>query len=179
MQIGGGINNENASSYIQSGASHVIVTSYVFQNGQFNESNLQKILSEVGREKLILDLSCRIRDGKYWIVTDRWQKFTNVELTTQMLQQLSNYCDEFLVHAVDVEGLCKGIDWNLVKLLKNCDIPMTYAGGASSLNDLQKIHDISNGKVDLTIGSALDIFGGSLISYSDAVAFNKTHASKA
>ncbi|MCM8529688.1 MAG: HisA/HisF-related TIM barrel protein, partial [Lentisphaeraceae bacterium] len=134
--------------------------------------NLDLMLKEVGKEKLVLDLSCRTRDNKYWIVTDRWQKFTSVELTERTLQELTNSCCEFLVHAVDVEGLCQGIDWELVKLLKHSTIPVTYAGGASSLEDLQKITSISDNKVDLTIGSALDIFGGSGISYEAAVSFN-------
>ncbi|MCM8542278.1 MAG: phosphoribosylformimino-5-aminoimidazole carboxamide ribotide isomerase [Lentisphaeraceae bacterium] len=174
MQIGGGINDENASKFLSAGATHVIVTSFVFQDGKLNEKNLNKVLKETGKEKLVLDLSCRIKDGKYWIVTDRWQKFTDVELTPKTLQELATYCDEFLVHAVDVEGLCNGIDWQLVDLLCHSQIPTTYAGGASSLNDLVKITEDSDNKIDLTIGSALDIFGGDKISYEDAVAYNRS-----
>lgn len=174
MQIGGGINDENAAKYLSAGATHVIVTSFVFKDGRLNEKNLDKVLQETGKEKLVLDLSCRIKNDKYWIVTDRWQKFTDVELTPQTLQQLAGYCDEFLVHAVDVEGLCRGIDWQLVDLLCNSSIPTTYAGGASSLNDLIKITEDSNNKIDLTIGSALDIFGGDKISYEEAVKYNNS-----
>ncbi|MCM8528003.1 MAG: phosphoribosylformimino-5-aminoimidazole carboxamide ribotide isomerase [Lentisphaeraceae bacterium] len=174
MQIGGGINDENAAKYLSAGATHVIVTSFVFKDGRLDEKNLDKVLQETGKEKLVLDLSCRIKNNKYWIVTDRWQKFTDVELTPQTLQQLAGYCDEFLVHAVDVEGLCRGIDWQLVDLLCNSSIPTTYAGGASSLNDLVKITEDSNNKIDLTIGSALDIFGGDKISYEEAVKYNNS-----
>ena len=174
LQIGGGMNNENAVEYLECGATHIIVTSFVFSGGRLNEKNLDKMISEVGKEKLVLDLSCRIRDDKYWIVTDRWQKFTDVELTPETMRQLAGYSDEFLIHAVDVEGLCNGIDWKLVDMLQHSTIPVTYAGGARSIDDLHKITDISSNKVDLTIGSALDIFGGSLISYEEAVAFNKS-----
>ena len=173
MQIGGGINDENASDYLQAGASHVIITSFVFKDGRLNEKNLDKVLQQTGKEKLVLDLSCRIKDDKYWIVTDRWQKFTDVELTPKTLMELATYCDEFLVHAVDVEGLCNGIDWNLVNLLCHSNIPTTYAGGASSINDLIKITENSKNKIDLTIGSALDIFGGDKITYDEAVRYNR------
>jgi phosphoribosylformimino-5-aminoimidazole carboxamide ribotide isomerase len=173
MQIGGGMNNENSAEYLAAGASHIIVTSFVFKDGRLNQKNLDLMVKETGKEKLVLDLSCRIRDDKYWIVTDRWQKFTNVELNKQTIKELEGYCDEFLIHAVDVEGLCNGIDWQLVDLLSNCSIPTTYAGGAGSLSDLEKITRLTENKIDLTIGSALDIFGGSLIKYQDAVEFNK------
>lgn len=173
MQIGGGINNENATSYLEAGATHVIVTSFVFKNGRLNEKNLDLVLSETGKEKLVLDLSCRILDDRYWIVTDRWQKFTDVELNSETLRQLSGYCDEFLIHAVDVEGLCRGIDWTLVDLLCSSHIPTTYAGGASSIDDLIRITEETNNKIDLTIGSALDIFGGDKISYEEAVEYNR------
>lgn len=176
LQIGGGVNNENATKLLDAGASEVIVTSFVFKDGKLNEKNLDLMLKEVGKEKLVLDLSCRIRDDKYWIVTDRWQKFTSVELTKNTMKELTNNCCEFLVHAVDVEGLCQGIDWELVKLLKHSTIPVTYAGGARSLEDLEKITRISDNKVDLTIGSALDIFGGNGISYKEAVSFNNQQA---
>lgn len=173
MQIGGGMNNENSAEYLAAGASHIIVTSFVFKDGQLNQKNLDSMVKEAGKEKLVLDLSCRIRDDKYWIVTDRWQKFTNVELNKQTIKELEGYCDEFLIHAVDVEGLCNGIDWQLVDLLSHCSIPTTYAGGAGSLSDLEKITRLTKNKIDLTIGSALDIFGGSLIKYRDAVEFNR------
>ena len=173
MQIGGGITNENAAGYLNHGATHVIVTSFVFKDGRLNQNNLDLLVSEVGKEKLVLDLSCRIKDHKYWIVTDRWQNFTDVELTSETLKELASYCDEYLVHAVDVEGLCKGIDWRLVDLLCEADIATTYAGGAGSLDDLVKITEDTHNKIDLTIGSALDIFGGDKILYRDAVDYNK------
>lgn len=173
LQIGGGVNADNAQKYLDAGATHVIVTSYVFKDGKLNQENLDKIFSITGKEKLILDLSCRIKDGKYYIVTDRWQKFTNLELNAQTLQDLSAYCDEFLIHAVDVEGLCNGVDYKLVQMLADhSPIFCTYAGGARSVDDLHKIQEIGQGKLALTIGSALDIFGGSLIKYQDAVDFN-------
>lgn len=172
LQIGGGVTNENAAELLNAGASEVIVTSFVFKDGILNEKNLDLILKETGKEKLVLDLSCRIKDDKYWIVTDRWQNFTSLELTSKTMNQLADTCCEFLIHAVDVEGLCQGIDWRLVEMLKDSPIPITYAGGARNIDDLIKITEISNNKVDLTIGSALDIFGGSGITYKEAVDFN-------
>ena len=173
LQIGGGVTAENAQKYLDAGATHVIVTSYVFKDGKLNQQNLDKIFSITGKEKLVLDLSCRIKDGKYFIVTDRWQKFTDLELNEQTLNELSKYCDEFLIHAVDVEGLCNGVDYKLVQMLADhSPIFCTYAGGARSVEDLHKIQELGQGKLALTIGSALDIFGGTLISYKDAVDFN-------
>ena len=174
LQVGGGVTNENAAELLDAGASEVIVTSFVFKDGILNEKNLDLILKEIGHEKLVLDLSCRIKDDKYWIVTDRWQNFTSLELTCETMNQLAGSCSEFLIHAVDVEGLCKGIDWRLVEMLKDSPIPVTYAGGARNIDDLIKITEISDNKVDLTIGSALDIFGGTKIRYDDAVNFNKS-----
>ena len=172
LQIGGGVTNENAAEFLNLEASEVIVTSFVFKDGILNENNLDLILKETGKEKLVLDLSCRLKDDKYWIVTDRWQNFTSLELTKETIHQLAGNCCEFLIHAVDVEGLCKGIDWRLVEMLKDSPIPVTYAGGARNIEDLIKITKLSNNKVDLTIGSALDIFGGSGITYKQAVDFN-------
>ena len=129
---------------------------------------------KIGKEKLVLDLSCRKRGKKYFVVTDRWQKFTDLEVNAETLKQFSIYCAEFLIHAVDVEGLCRGIDREMVALLgKFSPIPTTYAGGASSLADLELVEKISGGKVDLTIGSALDIFGGNGVTYADCVNFNR------
>jgi phosphoribosylformimino-5-aminoimidazole carboxamide ribotide isomerase len=174
LQVGGGINAENAGYYLENGASHVIVTSYVFKDGEISWENLKKIVSAIGKEKLVLDLSCREKNEKYYVVTDRWQKFTNLEIKKEILAELENYCDEFLVHAVDVEGQCKGIQEDLVEMLGNwATIPTTYAGGARSFEDMEAIKRLGQGKIDLTIGSALDIFGGSL-SYKEVVAwFNK------
>lgn len=163
MQIGGGITAENAQEYIDAGASHVIVTSYVFKNGQINLENLERIRQQVGKEHLVLDLSCRSRDGAYYIVTDRWQKFTDVELTPKLLDQLSGSCSEFLIHAVDVEGRALGIEEKVAGLLGDWGrIPVTYAGGVSSFEDLEKLRCLGREKVDVTIGSALDLFGGKM-----------------
>ncbi|MDD7984874.1 phosphoribosylformimino-5-aminoimidazole carboxamide ribotide isomerase [Lentisphaera marina] len=178
LQLGGGINDQNASYWLDQGASHLIVTSHVFSNGKFSQDKLDELVKITGKDKLILDLSCRIRDGKYWIVTDRWTKFTETELNAESLHFFSQYCDEFLIHAVDVEGMCKGVDMQLVKFLAdNSPLTSTYAGGAKSIQDLEDISSISNNRVHLTIGSALDIFGGTQIKYSDAVAFNKNYES--
>ena len=161
MQIGGGITAENAAEYIQAGASHVIVTSYVFKDGEINWENLDKLTAAVGKEKVVLDLSCRKKDDKYYVVTDRWQTFSNVEVNEELLDKLANYCDEFLVHGVDVEGKASGVEEELVRLLADWKrIPITYAGGIGSLEDLRKFENISNGRLDFTIGSALDLFGG-------------------
>ena len=175
MQIGGGIRLENARHYRDAGASHVIVTSWVFQGGHVDWARLKQLSGEIGRERLVIDLSCRKRDGKYWVVTDRWQKFTSMTVSRETLEQFSEYCDEFLVHAVDVEGLCRGIDQELVSQLGEwTSLPMTYAGGASSIEDLILVETLGKGRVDLTIGSALDIFGGQGVKYAEAVAFNRS-----
>lgn len=169
MQAGGGINAENAGYFLDKGASHVIVTSYVFSNGEINYDNLRKISRAAGKENLVLDLSCRKKDGDYYIVTDRWQRFSNVTVDEKILNELSSYCDEFLIHAVDVEGKASGIEEELVLKLGKWDgIPITYAGGISGYNDILKLKEYGNGRIDFTIGSALDIFGGS-ISYKDIV----------
>jgi phosphoribosylformimino-5-aminoimidazole carboxamide ribotide isomerase len=174
LQIGGGITLENARAWLDAGASHVVVTSYVFRDGEVNWERLEKLKNAVGKERLVLDLSCRRREHLYFVVTDRWQKFTSVEISRENLQMLAGSCAEFLVHAVDVEGLCRGIDRELVsRLAEWCPIPATYAGGARTLADLEEVARLSRGRVDLTIGSALDIFGGAGVRYEDAVAFNR------
>ncbi|MBU3874812.1 phosphoribosylformimino-5-aminoimidazole carboxamide ribotide isomerase [Faecalicatena sp. AGMB00832] len=163
MQIGGGITAENAAEYLDAGASHVIVTSYVFQNGKFHKENLAKLVSAVGREHIVLDLSCRKKNASYYIVTDRWQTFTDVRLTPEVLDQLSGYCDEFLVHGVDVEGKASGVELELVRMLGEWNrIPITYAGGIGSMEDLEEFSELCQGKLDFTIGSALDLFGGKI-----------------
>ncbi len=163
LQIGGGINADNAKKFLDAGASHVIVTSYVFSGGKVNYENLVKLVNVVGRERLVLDLSCRRRGDKYYIVTDRWQKMTDVEVNEETLNDLSDYCDEFLVHAVDVEGKQNGIETELAGLLGTWGkIPMTYAGGIHSIGDIEDIRTSGNGNMDFTVGSALDIFGGTL-----------------
>ena len=173
LQMGGGVTPENAAQFLDAGASHVIVTSYVFSNGIMDMDKLKALLNAVGKDRLVLDLSCRLRDEKFWIVTDRWQNFTEVAVTPDTLEQLSGFCDEFLVHGVDVEGKMQGIQEALVTLLgKHSPIPVTYAGGAGSFNDLDRVNSLGNGRVDLTIGSALDIFGGT-IPYGDVVAWHQ------
>ena len=163
LQVGGGINDENAAEFLQAGASHVIVTSYVFKDGQVNYPQLEKMLSAVGKEHLVLDLSCRKKDGRYYIVTDRWQKFTDVEVTKETMDELSSYCDEFLIHAADVEGKQAGIEENLVKLLAEMEnFPITYAGGVGSFEDLQVLKKAGRNRLNVTIGSALDLFGGNM-----------------
>jgi phosphoribosylformimino-5-aminoimidazole carboxamide ribotide isomerase len=156
------------------GASHVIVTSWVFRDGKVDWERLAELVKLIGKDRLVLDLSCRKRDGNYFVVTDRWQKFTDVTLSAAALEKFSHSCAEFLIHAVDVEGLCRGIDGELVSRLGEwATIPVTYAGGANSLADLETVARLGQGKVGLTIGSALDIFGGKGVRYADAVAFNR------
>lgn len=168
--IGGGINPDNAYSFLEAGASHVIVTSYVFKDGQVDFEALDKMIKSVGKEHLVLDLSSRIKEGKYYITTDRWQKFTEVILDADMLCKLSSSCDEFLIHAVDVEGKASGIEENLVKLLADSPIASTYAGGIHDFEDLKKLKVLGKDRVDFTIGSALDIFGGTM-KFDDVVSF--------
>lgn len=162
MQIGGGITDKNAEEYILAGASHIIVTSYVFSDGNICYNNLKRLNSAVGREHICLDVSCRMRDNKYYVVTDRWQKFTDVVFDEDLILNLSQYCDEFLVHAVDVEGKKSGINSSIAEVLGKSPIPVTYAGGISSLDDIAKIRTIGKNKIDFTVGSALNIFGGNL-----------------
>jgi len=177
MQVGGGVNLDNAEAWLDAGASQVIVTSWVFQGGRVDFDRLASLERKLGKQRLVLDLSCRRRGAEYWVVTDRWQKFTDVSLNSETLARLARSCEEFLVHAVDVEGLCQGIDAELVtRLAAESPIPVTYAGGASSLADLELVTRLGQGRVDLTIGSALDIFGGSGVRYADAVAFNQRQA---
>jgi len=163
LMIGGGISADNAGEFLDAGASHVIVTSWVFRDGHIRYDRIRTLRETVGKEHLVLDLSCRKRDGKYFVVTDRWQKFTEEEVTADLLSRLQESCDEFLIHAVDVEGKAKGIEEALVELLADaCGIPATYAGGVGSYEDVRKLRDLGKGKVDVTIGSALDLFGGPL-----------------
>lgn len=162
MQYGGGVTEKNAAEFLDAGASHVIVTSYVFKDGELNYVNLDKLIKEVGRTRLVLDLSCRKRDGKYYIVTDRWQKFTDIEVDIKLFDELAHLCDEFLVHGVDVEGKRAGIDEKLVKLLSQVDSTVTYAGGVRSLEDMELIGRLGDNRVNATIGSALKIFGGTV-----------------
>ncbi|CAI0391853.1 unnamed protein product [Linum tenue] len=169
LQVGGGINTENCLSYIEEGASHVIVTSFVFSDGQMDLERLKDLVRVVGKQRLVLDLSCRKKDGRYAIVTDRWQKFTDVYLDEKIFEFLASFADEFLVHGVDVEGKKLGIDEELVQLLgEHSPIPVTYAGGVTVMEDMEKIKTAGKGRVDVTVGSALDIFGGNL-PYRDVI----------
>ena len=178
LQIGGGITSANALMYLEAGASHVIVTSYVFQDGKIQFDRLEELVSVAGKDRLVIDLSCRrLRDDPsnelYYVVTNKWTKYTDFPITTENISKLSQYCDEFLVHGVDVEGKRCGIEENLVKLLATiCSIPVTYAGGIRSIDDVRLIGVLGDGRVDYTVGSALDIFGGDL-PYTEIVAFHK------
>ena len=167
LHVGGGVNDSNALEYLDAGASHVIVTSYVFQDGHVNMAHLKKISRMVGKDHLVLDLSCRMRDGDYYIVTDRWQKFTDEKVNDVTLDLFMEYCDEFRIHAVDVEGKNHGIEEGLVRRLgawcSGTDkIAVTYAGGVHSYEDIELLGALGSGKINVTIGSALDIFGGTL-----------------
>lgn len=163
MQIGGGITADNATTYLQKGASHVIVTSFVFRNGELNMPNLQAIVAAVGKENLVIDLSCKERNGKWYVVTNQWTTFSDFEVNAGNIRELEQYCSEYLVHAVDVEGKQSGIQKTLASQLAQwVNIPTTYAGGARSIADLDNFKSLTNGSIDITIGSALDIFGGTL-----------------
>jgi len=163
LQVGGGITAANAKEFVDAGASHVIVTSYVFRDGRIDYERLSELVSVVGKERLVLDLSCRKRDGEYYIVTDRWQKFTDEKVTIPLLNKLKDCCDEFLIHAVDVEGKASGIETELVQMLgKWGEIPVTYAGGVGSFADLEQLKVLGQNRVNVTIGSALDLFGGEM-----------------
>jgi phosphoribosylformimino-5-aminoimidazole carboxamide ribotide isomerase len=173
LQIGGGITPTNAAEWLDAGASHVIVTSYLFEAGRFQEERLDALVAAVGTEHLVLDLSCRRTTDGWNCASDRWQTVTDLPITTTTLDQLAASCSEFLIHAADVEGKCGGIDEELVALLgKWQGQPITYAGGARNINDLRRVDQLSRGAVDLTIGSALDLFGGSGITYAECLRWN-------
>jgi len=171
LQIGGGITAQNASQWLDAGASKVILTSWLFTNGQLDPQKLDHLKATIGKENTVLDLSCRLRNNQYHIVTDRWQTFTQTTITPETLNDLAHYASEFLIHAVDVEGKQAGIDQPLIEYLAaHSPIPCVYAGGVRSLEDLATIRAIGKNKIDVTIGSALDLFGGTL-PYRDAVNF--------
>ncbi|MEK5232656.1 phosphoribosylformimino-5-aminoimidazole carboxamide ribotide isomerase [Lysinibacillus sp. FSL K6-0232] len=173
LQIGGGITTENAQRYIDAGASHVIVTSYIFHDGQLDIARLQQLCQLIGKEHLVIDLSCKMRDGKWFVMTDKWTKFSNFEVNADSIAYIENFCDELLIHAVDVEGKKGGMQESLVHdLAAWTSIPTTYAGGVRSLEDLEKFHELAQGKLHVTIGSALSIFGGDL-PYTDVVEYCK------
>jgi phosphoribosylformimino-5-aminoimidazole carboxamide ribotide isomerase len=175
MQVGGGIRTENAARWLEAGASHVIVTSFVFDgDGKFRSDKLRELVKETTPSRLVLDLSCKRTANGWTVAMNRWQTLTDLDVTHAALDDLAASCDEFLIHAVDVEGKCEGIDSELVGHLAAWGKkPMTYAGGARSLDDLRLIDQLSGGKIDVTIGSALDVFGGSGVRYADCVAFNR------
>ncbi|OGQ95948.1 MAG: phosphoribosylformimino-5-aminoimidazole carboxamide ribotide isomerase [Deltaproteobacteria bacterium RIFOXYD12_FULL_57_12] len=180
LQIGGGISTATAAYWLEQGASAVIVTSYVFQDGMVHEHRLREICSAVGKENLVLDLSCRKKGDVYYVVTDRWQKFTEVIINQETLAYFARYCSEFLIHAADVEGKCDGIAVDLVQDLGRwSSIPTTYAGGVRNMDDLRLIRELGRNRLDVTIGSSLDIFGGSGIAYAEVVAFHNSSAEAA
>ncbi|KIY49176.1 Phosphoribosylformimino-5-aminoimidazole carboxamide ribotide isomerase [Fistulina hepatica ATCC 64428] len=174
LQIGGGINEDNAQEWIEAGASKVIVTSYLFPQGKFSLPRLEAIKCKVGKERLVVDVSCRRKNNRWIVAMNKWQDMTDMEVNQESLDLLAEYCSEFLIHAADVEGLCQGIDQDLVEKLGSwvC-IPTTYAGGAKDIADLDSVERLSGGKVDLTFGSSLDIFGGRLVKFEDLVARSK------
>lgn len=172
MQIGGGITATNAAQWLDAGASHVIVTSFLFdQDGQFDHDRLAAMVAAVGAARLVIDLSCRRVAENQWVVaSNRWQTLTTLSVDSDSIQNLSQTCDEFLIHAADVEGLCGGVDAALVNLLGRIDtIPITYAGGITTMDDIELIQDASAGRLDYTVGSALDMFGGKTIRYADLI----------
>lgn len=175
LQIGGGITNKNAASWLDAGASHVIVTSWLFdRDGNFLENRCKQLAAEIGKQNIVIDLSCRRNDLGWQVAMNRWQTLTNLSLNVDTMNSLAEYADELLVHAADVEGLCCGIDRELVQLLGGWSrVPVTYAGGAASFADVELVAKLSGGEVDVTVGSALDIFGGSGVKYAELVAWNR------
>lgn len=178
LQIGGGIDVGNPQEWLEAGASHVIVTSALFDaEGKFLEETLRSLVAKIGREKLVIDLSCRRTADGWTVAMNRWQTLTELMVDHATLDRLAPFCDEFLIHAADVEGLCRGIDADLVALLGTWGkCPVTYAGGAATMADLRLIEQAGRGLVDVTVGSALDLFGGKGLVYRDLVAWNQRHA---
>lgn len=178
LQVGGGITAENAAEWLDAGATKVIVTSYLFQQGQLDPCRLDLLMETVGRDRLVLDLSCRKQNGEYHVVTDRWQTFTHTVVNEHSLKKLAAFCSEFLIHGVDVEGKQQGMDEELVQLLADhSPIPCTYAGGVRNLEDLDNLNTAGGGRIDVTVGSALDIFGGTL-PYEEVVAYCRSNPSR-
>lgn len=174
LQLGGGVTADNARFWLNAGASRVIVTSFLFEDGGLSQGRLDALRDAVTPEELTIDLSCRKADEGWKVATNRWQTVTDTEVTADLFKRLSPYCSEFLVHAADVEGLCRGIDKALVRHLSEIsELPVTYAGGGRALSDLDQVDELSDGRVDLTFGSALDIFGGKQVKYTDCLAWNR------
>ncbi|KIM46189.1 hypothetical protein M413DRAFT_441260 [Hebeloma cylindrosporum] len=179
LQVGGGINEKNARYWIDAGASKVIVTSFLFPDGRFSLEHLKSISEIVGKGRLVVDVSCRRRGDRWLVAMNKWQDITDMEVSQNSLDMLSEYCSEFLIHAADVEGLCQGIDEDLVRKLGEwVTIPTTYAGGARDISDLDLVHRLSGGRVDLTYGSSLDIFGGAQVKFQDLVKENTLRQAK-
>ena len=173
LQIGGGITPANGRTWLERGAAAVIVTSYVFQGGRVDQQRLAEMAAVVGPQNLVLDLSCRKRGEDYFVVTDRWQKFTDVRISRESLAYFAGYCAEFLIHAADVEGKCEGIAADLVKNLADwVTIPTTYAGGVRNLADMELIRVLGRDRLDVTVGSSLDLFGGTGVTYQAVVDFH-------
>lgn len=174
LHIGGGITGDNAATWLEAGASHVIVTSWLFdKDGRFLPERLDALKQSVGAQRLVIDLSCRRTPAGWTVAMNRWQTLTDLHITPATLDSLAGSCAEFLIHAADVEGLCNGIDEELVAHLGAwAGLPMTYAGGVATMADVEKVNSASRGTIDLTVGSALDIFGGHGVRYDELVAWN-------
>lgn len=163
LQIGGGITDANATDCIKIGASHVIVTSFIFDEKGLSTDRLSKLVESVGREHIVIDLSCRRKGDDYYVVTNRWQTFTETKVNADLLEELSVYCDEYLIHGVDVEGKKQGVDERLLALIARYEgLPVTYAGGIKDMSDIDTIDRVGRGRIDYTVGSALSIFGGNI-----------------
>ncbi len=177
LQIGGGVNLENAAQWLDAGASHVIVTSWLFDEaGTFQDQRAASLAADVGKQNVVIDLSCRRTKDGWQVAMNRWQTLANLSINESTLDSLSEFCDEFLIHAADVEGLCGGIDSELVSLLGQWGkIPMTYAGGVANMNDVERVATLSNDKVDVTVGSALDLFGGNGVKYEELLKWSAQH----
>ncbi|KAL7935980.1 hypothetical protein V8C35DRAFT_296529 [Trichoderma chlorosporum] len=177
LQVGGGIKDTNAKEWVDAGAEKVIITSYLFPDGHFSQQRLDAVLEALGgdKAKLVIDLSCRRQGDRWFVAMNKWQTLTDMEINQESIKLLEPYCSEFLIHAADNEGLQRGIDEKLVECLAEwCSIPVTYAGGGRQLEDLETVKRLSRGKVDLTIGSALDCFGGSGVRFEDCVQWNRS-----
>ena len=178
MQLGGGIDDRNAEDWLLAGASKLIVTSWLFEAGELSLPRVKRLSAKIGRERFVIDLSCRRVEDGWRVATDRWQTVTETSIEPALLASLARHCSEFLVHAADIEGRCEGIDEELVQLLGAASpIPCTYAGGANSIDDLERVAELSDGRVDLTYGSALDLFGGDAVRYADCVAWTRRQGS--
>jgi len=163
LQIGGGINLKNAQGWLDAGASHIILTSWLFDKaGKFESEKLDALVKQVGKQRIVIDLSCKRNNDGWTVAMNRWQTLTDIEVEPSTLDSLADRCDEFLIHAADVEEL----------MGKWAKIPMTYAGGVATMDDVLLVDSAGAGNVDVTVGSALDLFGGTGVAYDDLVAWN-------